>query len=344
MLPRLVIPDADRVAGFPVKCHFYIVICAVLAAGCTTAPDDGAGFYTWVDAQGNLVTVAREPQAAESAGAAVASAAETGGAETGVPSTATSENGQSSEAANSAPDVTESVASTPDELWQAGDDAYLPESEIMARLEQRERERFISYTDESGRLVTEPLDMAAVRESAATRDRGYEELAQDETSFTTGAIRINAGCCRAVLDEASLLGAGDEARLDFVPLLARTVQLAAAHPAAAYRLGEGVSSVQLQSWIAKGGYVHPQLLFVGADGVPLLLVDNVFSRRYRESFFSWPSLSGEVPVAPGAAWVVVFLPYVAVEEGRFVVLDVPVAGREQDLGLRIGPDSVIRAQ
>lgn len=325
------------------KCHFYIVVCAVLAAGCTTAPDDGTGFYTWVDAQGNLVTVAREPQAPESAGVTVDSAAGNAGTEAQVPSAAPSGNGQSS-AATSAPSLAEDIASTPDELWLAGDDAYLPESEIMARLEQRERERFISYTDESGRLVTEPLDMAAVRESSKTRDRGYEELAHDETSFATGAIRISAGCCRAVLADASALRAGDEARLDFVPLLARTVQLGAAHPAAAYRLGEGVSSVQLQSWIAKGGYVHPQLLFVGADGVPLLLVDNVFSRRYRESFFSWPSLSGEVPVAPGAAWVVVFLPYVAVEEGRFVVLDVPVAGREQDLGLRIGPDSVIRAQ
>src|SRR5690606_12825504 len=107
------------------------------------------------------------------------------------------------------------TADNPIALWQAGDDAYISEAEIAARLEMRERERFVSYPDEEGRVVTHALDMKAVKAAGANRDPGYETLAPDAEAFAEGTVQLKADCCTAAPGRAGGLAAGRAGRVVF---------------------------------------------------------------------------------------------------------------------------------
>lgn len=229
-------------------------------------------------------------------------------------------------------------------LWEAGDEAYVSEQEIEARLEARDRDRFVSYPDEDGRVVTHALDMKAVKEATSARGPGYDTLEPDEQAYAAGSVALRADCCVEALEGAIELKPGDESRLAFSGASVSTIELDGLRPAMVFRLMPGVARVEIQSWLREQGYLHPRLLFLDQKGEPLLLVDYPFSRRYPETFLAWPSLFGDIPVPAEAAWAAVYLPYAGVEEGRAFLSGEPVPGSEPDMALRLQGDAVIRAK
>lgn len=310
-------------------------------SACSSSPsDDEGGFYTWVDAQGNVVTVQRDKPDAS-----------TGKTRTAAQSAPVAEqqSGQA-EASRSDPAVPTSsgedivTADNPIALWQAGDDAYISEAEIAARLEMRERERFVSYPDEEGRVVTHALDMKAVKAAGANRDPGYETLAPDAEAFAEGTVQLKADCCTVALDQAMAMVAGEEYRLVFTGRGLAVVDVDGRRPAMVFRLVPGVERIEVQTWLREQGYLHPRLLFLDKAGKPLLLIEYPFSRRYPESFFVWPSLYGDIPVPAQAVSVAVYLPYAGVEDGRVYISGETFQGREPGMIPRLQGDAVIRAR
>lgn len=310
--------------------HFPWLVLLPVIAGCSASPQDNdRSFYSWVDPQGNVVSVVRDGGASQpSAGEPV----EQGGA--GDPL---------QEKPVSVP-AEQPRATTPAELWQLDITDYEPENQVSARLEARDRERFVSYPDESGRVATHPLDMTAVRESTPERSKDYEELPASSMPYIERNVTITANCCEAVLDAQSLLGVGEQRRLVFRGKELRALDIGGLRPALVFLLEKGVKELELQTWISDSGYVHPQVLFFDSTGKPLLLVDNVFSRRYRETLFAWPSLHGIIPVIQGADRVAIFLPYAALEDGRLRLSGELVPGQEPGATLTISGDVVIGAR
>lgn len=313
--------------------HFPWLVLLPVIAGCSATPQENdRSFYSWVDPQGNVVSVVRDDGASPSPVEAPAGQAEQAGA--GDP-----------EPEESLPVRPEQPrATTPAELWQLGLTDYEPEDQVSARLEAQERERFVSYPDESGRVATHPLDMTAVRESRPERSKDYEELPAGSMPYIERKATITANCCDAVLDAQASLGVGDQQRLVLRGKAVRFLDIGGLRPAMVFLLEEDVQELELQSWISDSGYVHPQVLFFDSTGKPLLLVDNVFSRRYRETLFAWPSLHGVIPVMPGADRVAIFLPYAALEDGRLRLSGELVPGQEPGATLTISGDVVIGAR
>lgn len=293
-----------------------------------------------MDAQGNVVTVQRDkPEASTGKTPAAAQSAPLAEQESGQ-----AEAPPSDAAVPPSPGEDIVTPDNPVALWQAGDDAYISEAEIAARLEKRERERFVSYPDEEGRVVTHALDMKAVKAAGANRDPGYETLAPDAEAFAEGTVQLKADCCTAALSHAVELLAGEEFRLVFTGKAMTAVDVSGARPAMMFRLMPGVTRLEVQTWLRDQGYLHPRLLFLDKTGKPLLLIDYPFSRRYPESFFAWPSLYGDIPVPTQAASVAVYLPYAGVDGGRAFASGETIPGSEPDMRLRLQGDAVIRAK
>lgn len=308
--------------------HFPWLVLLPVIAGCSASPQDNdRSFYSWVDPQGNVVSVVRDDGASASPVEAQAGQAERSGS------------GAPEQAAPVRPE--QPRATTPAELWQLDLTDYESEDQVSARLEAQERERFVSYPDESGRVATYPLDMTAVRESRPERNDDYEELPAGSMPYIERKATITASCCDAVLDAQSSLGVGDQRRLTFRGKAVRFLDIGGLRPALVFLLEEGVEELELQSWISGSGYVHPQVLFFDSTGKPLLLVDNVFSRRYRETLFAWPSLHGVIPVIPGADRVAIFLPYASLDDGRLRMSGEQVPGQEPGATLAISGDAVV---
>lgn len=326
-------------------------------AGCQTGPSasDGRGegsFYTYLDADGRLITLER-PRAA-GAGDDVpraASAERDGGdgADDGARAPAIADGGRppSASAGDSAEeDRAEApllpLASTPDELWRMDDAYYVPDADIESRLAARDRERFVTVHDESGRLVARRVDMLEAREAARARSeaKDYSEI-DPAPRLETGEAMVPADCCLDGLADAPVLKPGNERALKFAPH-AHLVRLAAAHPATTVRLAPDVTRIRVRSWLVNGGYVHPQLMLVDATGTPLELVESPFGRRYPETWRSHAFLEGELPVPPEAYAVVFFLRYAQVE-GRDVTLEQGMRWQEPDHVLRREGDVTVTA-
>ena len=325
------------------KGRALLLLLPALVAGCSAAnrPDDKAGFYSWVDAQGNLVTVnqPKAPQKPESSAGQDASGDNNNAAR--------ADDGTSVAKGDAKPSAgnQKKLATNPDELWQEPDEAYQTDEQVQARIAGEKRDRFITYTDEQGRLVSRPVDIEAAREAQAHQGKGYEDISPVQEKYGEGSMPVTADCCNSGLASAPELKAGTERRLQFYKAGITTVALGGPRPALTFRLGQGVENLELQSWITRKGYQHPQLLFLDASGVPLLLVDNVFSRRYPETFFSLRSLFGIVPVESGAVYVTLFLPYAEVgAKGRVHLTGGQVAGQEPGVPFSLTADTVLRAK
>src|SRR5690606_5625621 len=87
------------------------------------------------------------------------------------------------------------------------------------------------------------------------------------------------------------------------------VTMPARHPAAAIRLDPAVKQLRIQTFLTQRGYLHPQAVFLNRDGEPMLLVDNLFSRHYPQTWYRLAYLEGDVPVEEGAVWMVLYLGY-----------------------------------
>ncbi len=128
----------------PIVHTFALVVtfCLFLSA-CQSTPGQGE-FYVYTDAQGNLVTIEKpvSEQAAEEA----------------------------------KEDSVETVDTSGADLLSAPLEDYRPSEEIDQELAAKERDRFITYVDESGQLVSRPVDMVAEKEAKKRVEPDYAEL------------------------------------------------------------------------------------------------------------------------------------------------------------------------
>ena len=259
----------------PIMHSFALVValCLLLSA-CQSSPGQGE-FYVYTDAQGNLVTIEKpvSEQAAEEA----------------------------------KEDSVETVDTSGADLLSAPLEDYRPSEEIDQELAAKERDRFITYVDESGQLVSRPVDMVAEKEAKKRVEPDYAELPGGD-GFLETYRTIRQDCCLHLLDETETLGAGQETLITFGP---DSPVLLGDQPfkAKALKLAENVNSLDLKAFIRKKDYVAAQLLWLDEQGRPLLLVDQPFSRKYPETWYRYGYLQGTFPRESGQRHLVVFLPY-----------------------------------
>jgi len=183
---------------------------------------------------------------------------------------------------------------------------YRPSEEIDQELEDKERDRFITYVDESGQLTSRPVDMVAEREALDRVEPEYAEVA--ESGFLETYRTIRQDCCQHLLEEAVELAPGAEILVTFdqdSPVMLGDEPL----KAMALTLNKNVTTLDLKAFIRKQDYVAAQLLWLDEAGRPLLLIDQPFSRKYPETWYRYGYLQGTLPREPGQRHLVVFLPY-----------------------------------
>lgn len=249
------------------KILFPCLCFCVLLTACQGRSGQGE-FYAYTDAQGNLVTIEKTAQVDH-------------------------------EEAQPAQNPSSQLLDQPLE-------AYRPSDEIDRELEEKERDRFITYVDETGQLVSRPVDMVAEREAETAENADYSAIGDQGFLETYRTIRQD--CCQHLLEEALVLDAGSEILITFdqdSPVMLGDEPLSAV----ALELAPSVRSIDLKAFIRKQGYVAAQLLWLDEDGRPLLLVDQPFSRQYPETWYRYGFLQGTLPRESGQRHLVVFLPY-----------------------------------
>lgn len=288
-----------------------IVACiAVLLSSCSANRPEEGGFYSWVDAQGNVVTMPRKPEPA----------------------------GQVKPVQND-PDLGQEVTA------ELADDVYQTDEEVSQRLETQERDRFVVYQDVSGYQIRQPVDVVAAREAReaelANRTEPFTPV-----GFAERVEAIPANCCAHLVEEAAEIKVGREALVSFAsaPFQWLTLGSDSRHPAQAFRLNAEVSHIRLRSFLLPGGYLHPQALFLNDRAEPVLLVDNLFIRKNPASWHRFGSLEGDIEVPPGAVWVVLFLIYASESDaGRPQLVPGEYLWCEPSASLAVTGELVIRA-
>lgn len=292
---------------------FLAAGCLLLTACSQNRPDEG-GFYSWVDAQGNLVTVPRE----------TVEGAEAGG--------------------DAEDTVTESDPAALSETELDAEVEYQTDEEVQALIEQRERDRFVVYRDSSGYQVIQPVDVPAAREAREQQKQALTRpLQEDGRVFIERMEGVPANCCLALLDDTAMLKVGEEQLANFVARPHQWVTMPAQHPGRAVRLDPAVKVVRFRSFLLKEGYIHPQAVFLDQQGLPVLLVDNLFVRRYPETWYRYASLEGEVEVPEGAVALVLYLSYAGPDaDGRPVVLPGRYLWAEPEQSLSVNGELLLR--
>ncbi|MCG8393411.1 MAG: MalM family protein [Pseudomonadales bacterium] len=257
-----------------------LLLIALVIAGCQGRPDSG-GFYVYTDAQGNLVTLDRPPQAEQES----RSRPESTGSQ------------------NSAAEAVESDDTV---------EQYRPSDEVDAELEARERDRFITYVDETGQLVSRPVDMVEAKEATASREPGYSQAPSAGYLETYRALR--ADCCRHLLEQAEELESGSERVVSFGSD-SQVMVGDTPYRAVALAPASGADTITLRAFIRKQGYLAVELLWLDEKGEPVLLVDQPFSRRYPETWYRYGYLEGTLQREAGQRYLVVFLPYTENQPG-----------------------------
>ncbi|MDF1629964.1 MAG: hypothetical protein P1U78_09230 [Alcanivoracaceae bacterium] len=299
-----------------------VVLIGLLAliSSCTTSnrPDSG-GFYSYVDAQGNLVTVMRKsPEAAK-------------------PSSETLQ-AMEEPVAVERPRLDELDAGS---LVQQG--LYQTDEEVQKKIEDAERDRFVIYRDASGYQITEQVDVVAARKAKESKPPVYEEFGNTANAYIERLEGVPERCCDGPLKQAVSLRPGREELVSFSPPW-YWVSMPDRHPAVAFRIEPGIAALRLQTFLTGLGYLHPQALFLDQDGVPILLIDNLFARRYPETWSRLPYLEGELPVEEGAAWFVLYLGYAGVSDsGRPELVPGEYLWAEPSAPLALKGELVVRA-
>ncbi len=242
----------------------------------TPVDQEGAGLYVYTDAQGNLVTLERNTDST-----------------TGEPV------GQTDTTSN--PKENDMPGLAADDL-----EGYRPSNEIDEELAERENQRFVTYVDETGQLVSRQINMGAERAAIAAAPRKFETLAADDFMETYRAIR--ADCCAHLLEEAIPLKVGDE-RLAVFDGDAQTMVGEGAYRVNVYRLDASLRGIMLNAFVKNDGYLAVEVLLLDAKGLPVLLVDQPFSRKYSETWYRYGYLQGTVEREAGQQYLAVFLPY-----------------------------------
>lgn len=252
-------------------CLFLMLVALV---GCQSRPGQGE-LYVYTDAQGNLVTLEG------------------------------SQGGDSGNGDNNA--GTPAAAVKEETLTDPVNEAnYRSSQQVDAEQEQKQRDRFITYQDSTGQLVSKPLDMKAEKDAAASKGPRFETLGEQPFLDTYRALRKD--CCQHLLEDATPVSKDQEVLVSLdesAPVLAGEQPLRAM----ALKLAPGVERLDIKAFIRRGGYLAAQLLWLDDDARPALLVDQPYQRRYPETWYRYGYLEGTLPREAGHSYLVVFLPY-----------------------------------
>lgn len=237
-------------------------------------------------------------------------------------------------------------ASNPNELWSQEDENYITSDDFESEATRKQRERFVSYPDETGRLVTHPVDMIEAQKITEVRkelanDRGESVL--PDIGTITRWTSISTNCCQEILGMAVALADGDEKPVNVMGRPRGNIVIEQRHPAMAFRLDPSLKLLQLQSW-RKKGYLYPQALFLDENGIPLSRVAQIFTRKKEQTWAAQPYIIGELPVEPEARWLVLFLDYAQIDQEGVTLQGMGYLkfdGEEMPLALRA--ELVVRA-
>lgn len=315
----VILPYHLRVTGFPgagiMRCITGILFCSALLAACSSespkSPPEG-GFYSYVDAQGNLVTMPRK------------------------------DSGQNP---SSAPSAKKSAGDSSGGMEEGGV-KYESSQEAEQRIKKQESDRFVTYPGPDGQTVTHPLDLPKERKAAQKAQKenpGYETIQPGKgRNYLETVTRIKADCCRHLIAGADSLDAGKEQRVKFLPV-SGWVEVGGEHPARVFRLGKGARMLTLQSFVTTGGFVAPGMLFLDKNGTPVLKVANIFQRRYPETWYRYSFYQGKMSCPSDAAYVLLYLPY-AGRQGKNRAVRLPETDASPDMpALRLKGDLVLTA-
>lgn len=278
-----------------------------VCASCSSSPEGQGAFYSYVDGQGNTVTVSRDTSPPGKPNKQNLSTSD---------HKATTVAGPNQSDAEANPALNR-YASNPNELWALDDEGYITSDDFESEATRKLKERFISYPDETGRLVARQVDMAAAKQAVGVR----KELALDTGEKVVPEVRevtrwtsIRTDCCREILDASLVvLTDGDEKPVNVMARPRGSIVIDQQHPATAFSLDSSLKQLQLQSWDKKG-YLYPQALFLDKDGIPLARVSQIFTRAKEQTWAAQPYLIGEIPIEPSAVWVVFFLEYAHIDQ------------------------------
>lgn len=204
---------------------------------------------------------------------------------------------------------------------QAGQDTYTPADEAASKFTAKQlakqHNRFVTYYNAQGKLIRQHIDPVAAGEHRqsvrATKDYQYimdraAQAARDR-QYSQSNMVIPANCCRHLIKYADKLTASSEKPLHFTKGEFGWIQLAATHPAHIYLLGKQVKRITIKSYKKADGYLHPYLLLLNKSGTPLLAVNNLFQRRYDETWYRYGYVEGSVTIPAKAAYAILYLPY-----------------------------------
>lgn len=270
-----------------------LALTLVALAGCQSslpADDSASGLYVYTDAQGNLVTLERTAEK-------------------------TPEELPEQTAATSNP----KADAAPEAMGEDSLEGYRPSGEVDKELSERENQRFVTYVDETGQLVSREINMGAERAAAKAAPDNFQALTTDAFMETYRAIR--ADCCLHLLEEAEQLKVGDERLISF-DSGSETMLGENAYRVNAYQMGAKLRGVTLNAFVKGEGYLAAEVLLLDARGVPVMLVDQPFSRKYPETWYRYGYLQGTLEREIGQQYLVVFLPYFESQPGTDGLLKV----------------------
>lgn len=278
------------------------VVFAVFLVGCShQAQPNGERVYSYVDGQGHLVQGRLSAKQATSP-------------DQQEPRLYTYQDAQGQLVQGELPSEGKPVLQAP---VDATDKTYQTPEQAEAKQEELARDRFVTHFDANGYLVREKIDPVAARayRQAEKEKKDYQELAVQaaqqarDRQYAETFTAIPADCCLAILPHAEKLKTGKEQSLHFIAGEYGWIQLEAAHPAHVYALDAKAGRLLVKSYKHAETYLHPYLLFLDQAGTPILAVNDLFERRYPETWYRYGFVEGAVPVPSGSAFVVVYLPY-----------------------------------
>ena len=215
----------------------YLVALFLLVA-CQSTPrgDSEKRFYSYVDAQGNLVTVERDgDEQVQRDGSERRDAPQDGSSQQEQDETIQERATEDSSGAGN-----KDFMDVRPENYQSTGEAR---QRMREEINENEKDRFVTYRGPEGEMITRPLNMKAEREAAERREKEnrpeFERLPEGER-YKEGTSRVPADCCRHLTEGARVLKADTNFRLDFDT--ARVVRLDVERPARALRLGPGVGA------------------------------------------------------------------------------------------------------
>lgn len=301
---------SDSGSRIPYMLRLTSLAALLLLTACQSSPrgENEDRFYSYVDAQGNLVTVEADSEGETGKNGGKSrdgqQTEELQQAEQTIQERAT---GDSPEAGN------KDFMEVSSENYQTPGEA---EERMREEVEEDETDRFVSYRGPEGEVITRPLNMKAEREAAEQRKNErapeFERLPEGER-YKEGTSRVPADCCRHLISGVLELEEGSNFNLRFRS--DRVVHLGVKRPARVLRLGPGVGAVEVQSYIRDQGYLAPRLLMLNEEGMPVLKVNSLFTRNYPETWARYGYMDGWVERSREFAYVVFYLPYARVGEG-----------------------------